>query len=141
MAKLQLGPKEVVALLQSQPEVEVELSKQACEQVADALSRKITKELVTERVARHMDEILLEKINYRDSALSQTAQGLIYRKVGQSLEELFGIKLEDTVMSEVRQVVKDCVPQLLHEINKELRQNLDVMIRDILVQTLLTPKR
>ena len=141
MAKLQLTPKDITSLLQAHPEVEMELVKEASAQVGDAIVRKVTKELVTERVVQHMDTIILEKINYRDGALSNTAQGLIYRKVGQSLDELFSVKLESEVLAMVRQEVKDAIPQLMHELNRELRKNIDVMIRDILVQTLLTPKR
>lgn len=141
MAKLQLTPNDISNLLRDHPEIELELVKEASVQVADAMSRKITKELVLARITQEMDAIVIDKINYRDSKLSSMAEGLINRKVSASLDELFSTKLNTVVMGMIRQEIKDSIPQLLRSIERELQKNIDTMIRDTLVQTLLTAKK
>ena len=141
MPKLELAPNDVRALLKNHPSIELELMNNAAEQMADALVRKCAGEQVANRVTYELERIVAERVSYNKSVLSPVAAQLINAEARRAIDESFAVSLSSVVMTMIRQEVQAYLPVLVRQVEKQVKEDLDGMIRDLLVQILLTPRK
>ena len=141
MPKLELAPNDVRALLKNHPSIELELMNNAAEQMADALVRKCAGEQVANRVTYELERIVAERVSYNKSVLSPVAAQLINAEARRAIDESFAVSLSSVFMTMIRQEVQAYLPVLVRQVEKQVKEDLDGMIRDLLVQILLTPRK
>lgn len=130
MAKLTLSPDDIKALLKGHPDVELELVNKAVEQVADGMSRKVTKELVEKRVGEVMEALLIQRVGWNERKLAPQLQALVNASVREASEELFKDKTGQKVMEAVRAEARQQMEARAREMATTMQQEIRKMIRE-----------
>jgi hypothetical protein len=130
MAKIILGPNDITNLLKGHPDAELVLINKAVEQVADGMSRKVTKELVEKRVGELMDHLLTENVGWNKRKLAPQLEALVKTCVREASDELFKDKTGQQVMDAVRIEARRQMEVSARDLANTMRQEIRGMIRE-----------
>lgn len=130
MARLTLSPNDITNLLKGHPDAELELVNKAVEQVADGMSRKVTRELVEKRVGEIMERLLTEQVGWNQRKLAPQLQAMIEGSVRTASEQLFQDKTGQKVMEAVRIEARRQMEQSARDMAATMRQEIRTMIRE-----------
>jgi hypothetical protein len=104
------------------------LINKAVEQVADGMSRKVTKELVEKRVDELMDHLLTENVGWNKRKLAPQLEALVKTCVREASDELFKDKTGQQVMDAVRIEARRQMEQARQKLTPE---ELAALVRDL----------
>lgn len=130
MARLTLSPDDITRLLKGHPDAELELINKATEQVADGMSRKITRELVEKRVGELMESLLTEQVGWNQRRLAPQLQAMIESGVRTASEQLFQDKTGQKVMELVRIEARRQMETSARDLAATMRAEIRTMIRE-----------
>jgi hypothetical protein len=137
MAKITLSPNDITALIKSHPEVEIDLIDRASAQVADAISRRVTRELVEKRVGELMESLLTEQVGWNQRSLAPGLQAMVESSVRSASEQLFqektGQKVMELVRTEARRQMETSARDLAATMKTEIRSMIREEIRGMLM--------
>lgn len=137
MARITLDPRDITALLKGHPDAELELINKAVEQVADGMSRKVTRELVEKRVGELMERLLTEQVGWNQRKLAPQLQAMIESGIRNASEQLFqdrtGQKVMEAVRIEARRQMEVTAKELASTMKGEIRAMIREEIRGMLV--------
>lgn len=139
MARLTLSPNDITALVKQHPDVELELISKATEQVADALSRKVTRSLVENRVGELMERLLTEQVGWNQRKLAPALQTMVETGVRTASEQIFNDVKNRKIMEAVRIEAVRQVERTASDLAESLRKEIRVIIRDE-IRTMLVGK-
>lgn len=139
MAKLTLSPDDITRLLKGHPDAELELINKAVEQVADGMSRKVTRELVEKRVGELMESLLTEQVGWNQRRLAPQLQVMIEGSVRTASEQLFQEKTGQKVMELVRIEARRQMEATARELAATMKAEIRAMIREE-IRTMLVGK-
>lgn len=136
MAKLTLAPQDIQALLKTDPVVEVEIIDKAAQQVADALNRKVTRELVEKRVGELMEKLLVEQVGWNQRKLAPNLQQLVEKSARDAAETAFatseGRRIALAISTEASAQMRDIGKKLASEMKSEVRNIVREELRELL---------
>lgn len=138
MAKLTIHPDDLTALLKSYPEIEADLLNKTTAAVAETLTRRVTNEQVQAHVDRCIAQLVQEKTGFNTAKLAQPFVGLIHAEAKQAVAESFGNGVSQMVRAQIAQEITTLMPGIVNKVTAELKVNLMEIMRDQLVQLLLT---
>jgi hypothetical protein len=138
MAKLEIHPNDVAALLKSYPEIEADLLAKTTAAVAETVARRVTNEQVQVHVDRCIAHLVQEKTGYNTAKLAEPFVGVIHAEARRAVNEAFGNGVSQTIRQLLAKELTDQMPVIIKEVTKELKQNLRDIMRDQLVELLLT---
>lgn len=137
MARITLSPDDITRLLKGHPEAELELVEKATQQVADGMSRKVTRELVEKRVGEIMEKLLTEQVGWNQRKLAPQLQAMIEGSVRTASEQLFqdktGQKVMELVRIEARRQMEVTAKDLASTMKAEIRAIIREEIRSMLM--------
>lgn len=136
MARLTLSPDDITRLLKGHPDAELELVSKATEQVADGISRKVTRDLVEKRVGELMERLLTEQVGWNQRRLAPQLQAMVEAGVRTASEQLFqdrtGQKVMELVRMEARRQMETTSREMADTMRVEIRQMIRQEIRSML---------
>lgn len=139
MARLSLLPNDITALLANHPELEIELSEKATDQIADGLNRRITRALVEKRCDQELDNIITDRINWRgERKLTAEYQQLITTETRAQVRAAFGEELNKEVRDLIREEVRNNMPSIMTQVRKEVQGDIRGLLRNELATLLLS---
>ena len=118
MTKIIINAVTLQKLIESEPEVSVELAKNAADQVAESFKRKIdTNAMVNQMVAN-----LSEQLSYRHSHISNAAKELMSKQISEMLKSMMN--------EQAGNLIKEAVRKSLDEHKVWIQNNLNGIIID-----------
>ena len=138
MAKLTLHPDDVAALLKSYPEIEADLLSKTTAAVAETLTRRVTNEQVQAHVDRCVEALVKEKTGFSTSKLAAPFAALIHAEAKAAVSEAFGNGVSQMIRQLLAQELNNQMPGIMQKVTTELRLNLKQIMKDQLVEILLT---
>jgi len=126
--KIVLGPSAIKALIADQPEM-AELGKYAAQQVAEAVTRKLTKEYIEQQIGRLMSDHMTSGFNYRP-VMTPVAEKMLNTYLTKRGDELL-VRLETKMFTDaIREQFVAFVQQERVRIRVELTDNIDKLLRE-----------
>jgi len=138
MAKLEIHPNDLAALIKNYPEIEADLLSKTTAAVAETLARRVTNEQVQAHVDRCVEQLVKEKTGFNTAKLPQPFVGLIHAEAKQAVAEAFGNGVSQMVRAQIAQEVNTMMPGIMQKVTAELKINLKQIMKDQLVEILLT---
>jgi len=138
MAKLEIHPNDLAALIKNYPEIEADLLSKTTAAVAETLARRVTNEQVQAHVDRCVEQLVKEKTGFNTAKLAQPFVGLIHAEAKQAVAEAFGNGVSQMVRAQIAQEVNTMMPGIMQKVTAELKINLKQIMKDQLVEILLT---
>jgi hypothetical protein len=138
MAKLEIHPSDIVALLKSYPEIEADLLAKTTAAVAETVARRVTNEQVHAHVDRCVAELVKQTTGYNTAKLAEPFAGIIHAEARHAVAEAFSANVNKKINQLIAQEIAAQMPAILKQVTAELKQNLRELMRDQLVELLLT---
>lgn len=138
MAKLTIHPDDLTALLKSYPEIEADLLDKTTAAVAETLTRRITNEQVQAHVDRCVAHLVQERTGFNASKLAAPFASLIHNQAKLAVSEAFDTSARQLMRDQISKEVAVLMPGIVKNITAELKLNLKELMKDQLVELLLT---
>lgn len=138
MAKLEIHPSDIAALLKSYPEIEAELLSKTTAAVAETLARRVTNEQVQAHVDRCVELLVKEKTGFNTAKLAEPFVSVIHAEAKRAVSEAFGNGVSQMIRQLLAQMIADQMPAIMQKVTMELKQNLREIMKDQLMELLLT---
>jgi hypothetical protein len=140
MAKITLHPNDVAQILKNHAEVELEILGKATEQVAEAIARRVTNEQVMAHVDACIESLVATRTGFDKRKLLPPYEALIHQMARDAVQQAFGVKVTMQAQQMIAKEVKEQMPMIMQMITNELKQNLGSLMKEQLVELLLTKK-
>ena len=112
-------------LIESEPEVSIELAKNAADQVAESFKRKIdTNAMVNQMVAN-----LSEQLSYRHSHISNAAKELMAKQISEMLKSMMDQHAGNLIKEAVRKSMEDHRIWIQNNLNSIIIDNVNKAMR------------
>lgn len=138
MAKLEIHPSDIVALLKSYPEIEADLLAKTTAAVAETVARRVTNEQVQTHVDRCVSELVKQTTGYNTTKLAEPFAGIIHAEAKRVVSEAFGNGVSQMIRQLLAAELNSQMPMILQKVTMEFKQNLRELMKDQLVELLLT---
>lgn len=138
MAKLTLHPDDVAALLKSYPEIEADLLNKTTAAVAETLTRRVTNEQVQAHVDRCIAHLVQEKTGFNTAKLAAPYMAIIHTEAKKAVSEAFDNGVSQMIRQLLVQELNNQMPVIMQKVTAELKLNLTQLMKDQLVEMLLT---
>jgi hypothetical protein len=138
MAKLEIHPHDLAALIKSYPEIEANLLNKTTAAVAETLTRRVTNEQVQAHVDRCIAHLVQEKTGFNTAKLAAPFASLIHKEAKLAVSEAFDMSMRQIMRDQISQEVAVLMPSIMKKITAELKLNLKELMKDQLVEILLT---
>jgi AmiR/NasT family two-component response regulator len=138
MARLQITASDIQEILKKHPEVEVEILDKAAAQVAETIARRVTNEQVAVHVDKCVADLVQQKTGWNTHKLAEPFVRIIHNEAQSAVEKAFGNGVSQMIRNLLSQEVENQMPTIMQEVTFELKQNLKVIIKEALVEILLT---
>jgi hypothetical protein len=138
MAKLEIHPNDLAAVLKSYPETEVELLNKTTAAIAETIARRVTNEQVQAHVDRCVGDLVQQATGYNTKKLAEPFAGLIHTEAKRAVNEAFGNGVSQAIRQLLAQELQNQMPGLMLQVSKELKKKIKEAMKEHLVELLLS---
>lgn len=125
MTKILINAKVLQQMLADQPELEIELVKNAADQVAEAFKKKVD----TSVMANQMFQNLSEQLSYRHSPVSAAATDIISKQVALLIKQMMNEQAGKMIEAAVKQSIEGHKTWIMNNLNGIIVDRVNAAMR------------
>lgn len=125
MTKIIINAKVLQQMLADQPEISIELAKNAADQVAEAFKKKVDTAAMVARMVTNLEE----QLSYRRSPVSAAATQIIAKQISEVLKSMMNEQAGNLIKEAVRKAMEDHKVWINHNLNSIIIDNVNRAMR------------